>query len=108
MYRLCNLRFVACRLQLVAIFILIEPLAHQVEHRPFKPGVPSSSLGRLILLTYLILIVPVLNSCKEESFSFVTSCYSDKKVSAGVAELADAHGLGPCPLWVGVQISPSA
>ena len=22
--------------------------------------------------------------------------------------MVDAHGLGPCPLWVGVRVSPSA
>ena len=102
------MQLAVCCLKLVIIFILIEPLAHQVEHRPFKPGVPSSSLGRLTLLTDLILIVPALIWRKEESFSFIISCYGSRKVSAGVAELADAHGLGPCPLWVGVQISPPA
>ena len=25
-----------------------------------------------------------------------------------MAELADAHGLGPCPFWVWVQLPPAA
>ena len=51
--------------------IALDPLAHQVEHYPFKVVVPRSSRG------------------------WVTSI--DSALQGRMAELVDAHALGACP-----------